>query len=139
MSNSTLSGVTFDPITRLPVYIEVVVTANAVDPSTGINQGVVDQTTPLVFTYNQGGPGPGGVPAAVVTFAQVNVVSSGARVVKITPGVLQVGGTDQPWSVRISAAGRTGITTVTGTTPVPPDVSGVAFNGVGPTEQQPTS
>ncbi len=138
MPNSTVSGVTFDPNTRAPQYIEVVVTDNAVDPNTGANPGVVDTTTPLVFTYNQGGPGPGGTPPAVVTFAQTKVTASGARVVRMTPGVLQVGGTDQPFSVRISAAGRTGITTVTGTTPAPTDISGVAFNGVGPVDVEPS-
>lgn len=136
MPNSTVSGVTFDPNVRAPKYIEVVVTANAVDPSTGANPGSIDTTTALVFTYNQGGPN--GSTPAVVTFAQVDVLASGARVVRMTPGVLAIGAGDQPFSVRISAAGRTGITTVTGTTPAPTDISGVAFNGVGPVDVQPS-
>lgn len=137
MPNSTVSGVAFDPNTRAPQYIEVVVTANAVDPNTGANPGVVDTTTPLIFTYNQGGPGPGGAPPAVVTLSETKVTAIGARVVRMTPGVLPIGATDQPFSVRISAAGRTDITIVTGITPAPTDISGVAFNGVGPIDVEP--
>jgi hypothetical protein len=127
--------ITFDPVTRAAQYVEVVVTANAVDPVTGQNPGSVDTTTPLAYNYIQGGPS-GGTPAAV-TITEVAQTPEGARILRLVPGVLAVGANTQPWSVRISAAGRTGITSLTGSTPPPVDASGVSWNGVGPQATQP--
>ncbi|HET9893254.1 MAG TPA: hypothetical protein VFQ42_22440 [Mycobacterium sp.] len=131
MSN-TPPAINFDPATRAAQYAEVTVTANAVDPVTGANPGAIDRDTPLTFTYLQGGAD-GATPAAV-TITQIAVTQDGARVLRFAPGVVQ---TAQPWSVRISAAGRTGTVTFTGTSPAPADVSGVSWNGVGPTGTQP--
>jgi len=117
--------INFDAVTRNPVYAEVVVTANAVDPATGSNPGSIDTSTTLTFDFLQGGPGP--APAAV-NITEIGQ-AAGARVLRFAPGITTSG---QPWSVRVSAAGRTGTVTFSGTTPAPADVSGVSWNGVGP-------
>lgn len=136
---TTLPPITFDPTTRAAQYIEAVVLANAVDPVTGVNPGTPDLTTPLTFTYLSGGPS-GSTPAAatITEIAQVD----GARVLRIAPGPLlgpvPGGGPAFTWSIRISAAGRTGTLTVSGSTPPVADVSGVSWNGVGPQTTPPS-
>lgn len=128
-------AINFDPFTRAAQYVEVIVTANSVDPVTGSNPGAVDTTTALTYTYLQGGA-TDTTPAAV-TFTEIAQVA-GARVLRLAPGVLAIGGGGSPWSVRVSAAGRSGNVTFTGSTPAPADISGVAWNGVGPQGTQPT-
>lgn len=108
-----------------PQAINVVVTANAVQPD-GSNPGAVDSTTPLTFENMQNASG---ASAAVIP----SVDPSNNRRVIMTPGALTAGGTSVPWSFRVRAAGRTGFTTVSGNTAAPPDVSGVAWDGVPPT------
>jgi len=107
-----------------PQAIGVVVTANSVQPD-GSNPGVVDTTTPLTFENVQNASG---ASAAVVPTVDPN---NNRRVI-MTPGALTVGGTPVPWSFRVKAAGRTGFTTVSGSTAAPPDVSGVAWDNVPP-------
>jgi hypothetical protein len=135
----TLPSITFDPVTRAAQYIEVAVLANSIDPATGANPGVMDTTTPLTMTYLSGAAS-GSVPA-YATIAEVAQAPDGARILRIAPGAVPGavpgGGTAFSWSIRLSAAGRTGTLTVSGTTPLIPDVSGVAWNGVGPQTVQP--
>lgn len=137
-----LPAINFDPISRAAQYIEVNVTANAVDPDSGANPGVMDTTTPLVFTYLQGAAS-GSVPAAA-NITQIALAPDGARILRVAPGAvppgtpLLPGQTGYAWQIRITAAGRTGNQLVTGLTPPILDVSGVAWNGVGPQATQPT-
>lgn len=107
-----------------PQALGVIVTANAVQPD-GSNPGVVDSTTPLTL---ENGQNAAGANAAVVPSIDPN---NNRRVI-MTPGALTPGGTSVPWSFRVKAAGRTGFTTVSGTTSAPPDVSGVAWDNVPP-------
>jgi len=133
MTNFTPAPINdFDPTTRAPKFTAVLVESNGVDPNTGVNTPSVDITTPLVFTFVQGG---GSSPAVRVT--QSGIASNGARVVRWDPGVLQPTDTSKPWSVRISVPGGTNQVTQTGTTPPPPDFSGVNPTG-GETDQPPT-
>lgn len=107
-----------------PQAIGVVVTANAVQLD-GSNPGAVDTTTVLTFENIQNASG---ASAAVVP----TIDSNNNRRVILTPGSPAVGIPPTPWSFRIKAAGRTTFVTVTGTTAAPPDVSGVAWDGVPP-------
>jgi hypothetical protein len=107
-----------------PQAIGVVVTANAVQPD-GSNPGIPDTTTPLAFENVQNASGAG---AAVIP----SVDPGNNRRIIMTPGVLAVGGSPIPWSFRVKATGRTAFVTVSGTTAAPPDVSGVAWDGVPP-------
>lgn len=107
-----------------PQAIGVVVTANAVQLD-GSNPGSADTTTPLTFENVQNAAGPS---AAVIP----SVDPGNNRRVILTPGVLTVGSSSLPWSFRVKAAGRTGFLTVAGSTTAPPDVSGVAWDGVPP-------
>lgn len=134
MTNFTPPQITdFDPAARGPKYTKVVVMANGVDPATGINTPSVDLTTPLVFTYVQGG----GVNPAVLA-DQVAITAAGERVIRWRPGVLQPGDTSKPWSVRMTVASN-GVNQVTqgGSTPPPPEFSGVNPSG-GETDTPPT-
>lgn len=126
MTNFTTPPIAdFDPAGRGPKYTTVLVQANGVDPNTGINTPSVDQTTPLVFSYNQGAAsGSGGTPAVLVD--QVAIAANGARVIRWRPGVLQPAASAQPWSVRISVPNTVNFVTQGGTTPPPPEFSGVA-------------
>ncbi len=128
----------FDPTLRGARYTECVAHGNGVDPTTGINTGTIDVTTPLTFFYVQGG-GAGGVPGPNprVLVDQVAILGDGTRVLRWRPGVLQPTDTNQPWSVRITAGTGTNQITQTGTTPPPPDVSGLSPTG-GETDTQPT-
>lgn len=134
----TLPPINFDPATRAAQYIEVVVTANAVDPDTGANPGSVDTVTALAFTYLQGAAQGSPPTPAVATITQIALAPDGARILRVAPGAvppgtpIAPGQTGYPFQIRISAAGRTGTLTVAGVTPPILDVSGVAWNGVGP-------
>lgn len=107
-----------------PQAIGVVVTANSVQPD-GTNPGVADTTTALTFENVQNASGAN---AAVTPSVDPN---NNRRVI-MTPGALTVGSSSVPWSFRVKAAGRTGFTTVSGTTAAPLDVSGVAWDGIPP-------
>lgn len=107
-----------------PQAIGVVVTANAVQPD-GSNPGAVDTTTPLLFENVQNA---GGTGAAVIPSVDPN---NNRRVI-MTPGALAVGGTPLPWQFRVKAAGRTLFLVIGGNTSAPPDVSGVAWDGLPP-------
>ncbi len=116
-------------------YLEFVVTANSVDPVSGVNTAAVDLTTPLTFTAIQGSVNGA---SATVTFAQVAMLPDGTRVVRIAAGNLQPGSPPAPWSVRVGASGRTATSQVTGTSIPAPDLSGVSWNGVDPSPIQPS-
>lgn len=107
-----------------PQAIGVVVTANSVQPD-GSNPGVVDTTTPLTIENVQNASGAN----AAVT---VTIDPNNTRRVIMAPTPLTPGGTSVPWSFRIKAAGRTAFVVVSGSTFAPPDVSGVAWDGVAP-------
>lgn len=110
-----------------PVAFTVVVTANSVDPATGINSGSVDTTTPLIFEYLQGGPADPAGPAVIASVDPAN-----NRRVICTSGPLQPGQSDRPWSFRVKAAGRTTFLTASGMSQAAPDVSGVSWDGTPP-------
>lgn len=133
MTNFTPPAITdFDPVARGPKFTEVLVQSNGVDPSTGINNPVVDTTTPLTFTFNQGG---GANPAVLVD--QVAIATNGARVLRWRPGVLQPNVPAAPWAVRITAGSGANQVTQSGTTPPPPEFSGVNPTGA-ESDTQPT-
>lgn len=107
-----------------PQAIGVVVTANAVQPD-GSNPGVVDLTTALTFENVQN---TSGANAAMTPSVDPN---NNRRVI-MTPAALTAGGASVSWSFRVKAPGRTGFTSVSGSTSAPPDVSGVAWDNVPP-------
>jgi hypothetical protein len=125
MPNSSTPPISIHP--GAPVAFLVVVTANSVDPNTGVNTGAVDTTTPLTFEYVQGGPGD---PTTAAVTASVDPGNN--RRVICTAANIQPGQSDRPWSLRVKANGRTSWTVASGTSSAAPDVSGVAWDGSPP-------
>jgi hypothetical protein len=103
-----------------PVAVGVVVSSNGVQPD-GTNVPVPDTTSTLVIT---GVSGPTGYSAVVDP-------ANNRRVI-VTPGLLTPGGTAVPWSFKISVAGKVAVVTVSGSTPVPAEASGVFWDGATP-------
>lgn len=110
-------------IPYVPVAVRVVVLANGVQPD-GSNPGVVDTTSPLVLTGIAG--------AAYASWGVDPMDNRRVIVAGIAPPIAQ--NSVFPWSFKISVAGKSNFTTVSGTTQAPSDVSGVSWDGqpVGP-------
>ena len=114
----------------LAQFIAAIVTQNNVLPD-GSNPGQLDTTTPLTFEGVQG-------LGTAVNAVEDGLTTDGRRIIRINPGPLAPGGTNQPWSFRVKASGRTAFFTVSGSTTPPPDVSGVAWDGNPPSPTPPT-
>lgn len=109
-----------------PQAVSVVVTANGVLPD-GSNPGTVDTTTALTLTPLQGVA----IAPNVGVSCTIQVDLNNNRRIIITPTAAPGGG-NQPFSFRVSAAGRTQSVTFSGTSQPVADVSGVAWDGNSP-------
>lgn len=110
-----------------PQAVSVVVTANGVLPD-GSNPGTVDTVTPLTLTPQQGVA----IAPSVGVACTIQIDPNNNRRVIMTPTAAPGGG-NQPFSFRVSAAGRTQTVLFSGTAQPVADVSGVAWDGVPPT------
>lgn len=110
-----------------PQAVTVIVTANGVQPD-GSNPGAIDTTTALTLTPLQGAA----IAPSVGAGCSIQVDPGNNRRIIITPAILTPGASQQPWSFRVSAAGRTATVTFSGNTLAPLDVSGVAWDGNAP-------
>ncbi len=129
MTQANITVPAFDPVTRAPFYQEVMVQSDNVDPTTGVNNGLPDTTTALDFVVQSQPHIP-----AVVNIVQVGIVpdgqaNAGARVLRISPGVMQTTDSTFTWSVICSVHGAPSIANTikfSGSTPPPPSVAGVS-------------
>lgn len=111
-----------------PQAVMVVVSDNNVLPD-GSNPGTVDATSTLILTNVQGCA----IAPAFGAAASIQIDAANNRRIIVTPKVLSPGASSQPFSFRVSCAGKTGTVTFSGSTLAPSDVSGVAWDGNAPT------
>lgn len=101
----------------VPQAFRVVVNANGVQPD-GTNVATPDTTSALIFTSVAN-------PSAAVP----SIDPLDNRRVIVTPGPVTPGAAPIAWAFRVSVAGRPGQVLVQGSTPAPPDLSGVSWDG----------